>query len=69
MCYSFLVGGREGNASCTLALLRAVCGTPVRLALADGSLLPAGRNCRPTYPLNPPHYVLLFGFGDIVKDT
>ena len=28
----FLVGGKGGNASCTVALLSAVCGTPTRLA-------------------------------------
>jgi len=39
MCYFyfyflfFLVGGKEGNASCTVAPLSTMCGTPARLAV------------------------------------
>jgi hypothetical protein len=36
--YFYFGGGKEGNASCTVAPLGAVCGTPVRLA--SGSILP-----------------------------
>ena len=36
--YFFLVGGKGGNASCTVAPEGAVCGTPVRLA--DGPFRP-----------------------------
>ena len=60
------VGGKEGNASCTITTSGAVCGTPVRLA--DGSILPVGQFCRLTYPLKPshasdtrPHPLLEFG--------
>ena len=34
----FSVGGKEGNASCTVVPLGAVCGTPVQLA--GGSIYP-----------------------------
>jgi len=46
------VGGKEGNASCTVVPLSTVCGTPARLALF-GPMSPLDKNCRLTYPLKP----------------
>ena len=51
--FIFSVGGKEGNASCTIMPSGAMCGTPVWLA--DGSILPVGQFCQLTYPLKPSH--------------
>ena len=40
----FLIGGKEGNASCTVVPLSTVCGTPARLAC--GPMRPLEKNCR-----------------------
>ena len=44
--FFFLVGGKEGNASCTVGPLSTVCGTPARLAV--GPMSPLDKNCRLT---------------------